>query len=87
MPAPFAHHFEVLAVIIHMDVARFGNAVDQSVVKRPIHVAEDNTAIGDVGEASELVKRRNASRTSRHFKGAAAPACRASVRLLSLLCS
>ena len=56
-----AHDFQVLAVIIHMDVAPLRDRVHQLLVERPIHAAEDDPTVGDCGQPLELLERRDAA--------------------------
>ena len=63
-----AHDLEVLPVVIHVDVARFGNRVDELLVEGPIHAAEDDAPIGDRRELFELVERRHARHGARHLE-------------------
>ena len=67
---PVRHDLEVLPVIINVDVPPLRNRVDQRVIERPIHAAEDDSAIRDGRQSFELVERRDVRKWTRELERA-----------------
>ncbi len=68
VPPALRHDLEVPPVIIDVDVAPLGDRVHQLLVEGPIDAAEDDAAVGDLGQPAELVERRDARDGARHLE-------------------